>query len=104
MPLILTPCSRPSRRGLSRTEAVVTFERRPSLTAAVRGVLVTAGRDEETVPRSNKETVQAGGAAAGASACQGVPLATTALMKMSSFLAQAISARLWPLPAAVSRL
>jgi hypothetical protein len=34
----VTPCSPPSRRGLSRTELVESAARRPSLTAAARGV------------------------------------------------------------------
>src|SRR5277367_732212 len=36
-------------------------ERRPALTAAARGVVVRAGRDEETVLRPNKETRSGGG-------------------------------------------
>jgi transposase len=34
----VTPCSPPSRRGLSRAELVAPWERRPSLTASARGV------------------------------------------------------------------
>src|SRR5260370_42670630 len=52
----MTPCSPPSRRGLSAAECEAPFERRPSLTASVRDVVGAAGRDEETVLRSNQET------------------------------------------------
>jgi hypothetical protein len=37
-PPSVTPCSPPSRRGLSRAEIVKPAERRPSLTASARGV------------------------------------------------------------------
>jgi hypothetical protein len=53
------PCSPSSRRGLAMQELVQARERRPALTASARGVHETcAGRDEETVPRSNIETDQ----------------------------------------------
>src|SRR5258708_28959375 len=52
----MTPCSPPSRRGLSAAECEAPFERRPSLTASARDVVGAAGRDEETVLRSNQET------------------------------------------------
>src|SRR4051812_22145737 len=52
----MTPCSPPSRRGLATAECVASSERRPSLTASARDVVVLAGRDEETVLQSNKET------------------------------------------------
>src|SRR5689334_7687574 len=53
LPRILTPCSPPSRRGLGETVQVVLAQQRPSLTAVARGVRGEAGRDEETVLRSN---------------------------------------------------
>src|SRR5882762_7859234 len=55
----VTPCSPPSRRGLATMEFVAPARRRPSLTAAARGVTGPwQGRDEETALRSNKETGQ----------------------------------------------
>lgn len=78
------------------------MKRRPSLTVAARDVVKDAGRDEETALRSNKETARY--AIIGAAPfCHGVPRATTVFAKMSIFLAQATIARLWPLPAAISR-
>jgi len=81
------------------------------LTASARDVVVTAGRDEETVPveqRNVRDQPVCGSAVAamfgGGSWSHGIPRATMALMKISSFLAQAMSARLWPFPAAISRL
>jgi hypothetical protein len=106
----MTPCSAPSRRGLAAVGLWDDAERRPSLTASARDVVAMAGRDEETVVASNKETEgQPGRRAAVIAAlgdgwfCHGVPRATTVLTKMSSFLAQAMSARLCPFPAAISR-
>ena len=80
--------------------------RRPSLTAAARVVGLAAGRDEETVLPSNKETGHPVAIAAprGGCCCHSVRRATTVLMKMSSFLAQATSARLCCFPAAINRL
>jgi transposase len=52
----VTPCSPPSRRGLANVQFVASTQRRPSLTAAARGVTDEAGRDEETALRSNQET------------------------------------------------
>jgi len=52
----MTPCSPPSRRGLEALAFAARHERRPSLTAAARGVRGEAGRDEETAFWSNKET------------------------------------------------
>jgi hypothetical protein len=51
----MTPCSPPSRRGLATAECCASSERRPSLTASARAVVVTAGRDEETVPGRTKK-------------------------------------------------
>ena len=72
-----------------------------------------AGRDEETVPRSNKETDEglrdpASHHAAARTAgdlllTHGVPRSTTVLTKISSFLAQAMSATLCSFPAAMRR-
>jgi transposase len=50
----VTPCSPPSRRGLSRAELAALTERRPSLTAAVRGV--TAQRQVGTKKRPSDRT------------------------------------------------
>jgi hypothetical protein len=53
----VTPCSPPSRRGLSRAELVESAARRPSLTAAALGVTgpMQVGT-KKTALRSNKET------------------------------------------------
>src|SRR5260370_35630625 len=106
----------PSRRGLSMPELVAPTQRRPALTASARTVLLQgAGRDEETVPRSNKETDEEtlGDPVLSHAALlptdgammlsHGVPRSTTGLTKMSNFLAQAMSATLSGFPAAVSR-
>jgi hypothetical protein len=50
----MTPCSPPSRRGLPTTEPVVPSERRPSLTAAARGV--TEPRQVGTKKRPSDRT------------------------------------------------
>ncbi|MGH8277398.1 MAG: hypothetical protein ACRETH_11955, partial [Steroidobacteraceae bacterium] len=61
-PRSLTPCSPPSRRGLQAIEPAA----RKAATASLDGVCArrpraAAGRDEETVLRSNKETDQSNG-------------------------------------------
>ena len=53
------PCSLPSRHGLPTSELVARTQRRPALTAAVRGASETlAGRDEETAPGRTKKLTQ----------------------------------------------
>jgi hypothetical protein len=88
------------------SEHVKAFAQRPSLTVAARGVLPVAGRDEETVfpfGRTKKLTKEGRQGSVPSDflcvqrtawSCHGVPRATTALTKMTSFLAQATSATL----------
>jgi transposase len=54
----VTPCSPPSRRGLSRAELAAPTERRPSLTAAARGVtpLGQVGTKKRPSGRTKKPT------------------------------------------------
>ena len=94
-------------------------ERRPALTTSVRSVTraVRSGRrNGPPIEQRNCEQTQTRAVGfepalsialidqAGLDcAIQGVPRATTVLAKISSFLAQAMSARLCFLPAAVSR-
>src|SRR6516225_5539883 len=56
----VTPCSPPSRRGLSRAELVESAARRPSLTAAARGVTgpVQAGTKKRPSGRTKKLTLK----------------------------------------------
>src|SRR5262249_59073502 len=58
LPICMTPCSPPSRRGLEAVSLAARHERRPALTAAARGVEGRSGRDEETAVWSNQETNQ----------------------------------------------
>jgi hypothetical protein len=89
--------------------------RRPSLTAAARGVLPKVGRDEETVAFGRTKKLTEGRefsairrlmfscVQSAPCGCHAVPRATTVLAKMTSFLAQATSATLCSFPAAMSR-
>src|SRR6516225_1795921 len=67
----VTPCSPPSRRGLETAEHEAMLEGRPALTASARAVPDALRRDEETVPRSNKET---DGKGRSCRACSGITL------------------------------
>lgn len=57
----LTPCSTPSRRGLATAEAVALSQRRPALTAPVRGVrgALQVGTKKRPSGRTKKLTVKA---------------------------------------------
>src|SRR5258705_6640140 len=96
----MTPCSPPSRRGLSAAECEAPFERRPSLTASARDVVGAAGRDEETVLRSNQETefirsrrLRRWGAGGFGSAPRPPP---RGWKKRKKFLGPRSTARVWP--------
>ena len=54
----MTPCSAPSRRGLSSPAFATSTERRPSLTAPARGVIATAqvGTKKRSSGRNKKLT------------------------------------------------
>jgi hypothetical protein len=56
----VTPCSPPSRRGLSRAELVESAARRPSLTAAARGVTgpIQVGTKKRPSGRTKKLTLK----------------------------------------------